>query len=71
MKKPDVQPTVEAIRHMATALREKAAKMDQIADEMLATGNIELAATAVNVAANTVGPLDWLVTRPLHAVADL
>lgn len=45
--------------------------MDQIADQMQATGNIELAATAVNVAATSVGPLNWLVTRPLRAVADL
>lgn len=70
MKNVDVKPTVEAIRHFAEQLRKQAAEMDRIGDQMMATGDIELAANAVNVATRQVGPMDWLIVRPLHALAE-
>lgn len=70
MKKIDVVPTVEAIRHFAQQLRTQAAELDRIADQMVATSDIGLAANAVNVATRQVGPMDWLIDRPLRALAD-
>jgi hypothetical protein len=66
----DVEPTVDAIRGMADQLREKAAKLDELAKEMTATGNLSLAGDAANVVTNPVAHMDYLVNRPLAAMAD-
>jgi hypothetical protein len=50
----DVEPTVDAIRSMADQLREKAAKLDWLAEEMTLTGNISLAGDAANVVTSPV-----------------
>jgi hydroxymethylglutaryl-CoA reductase len=66
----DVEPTVEAIRSMAEQLRQKAAKLDELATEMVATGNLSLAANAANVVTSSVSHMDYLVNRPLAAMAN-
>lgn len=66
----DVEPTVEAIRGMAEQLRQKAAKLDELATEMGVTGNLLLAAHAANVVTSTVSHMDYLIDRPLAAMAD-
>ncbi|WP_156675951.1 hypothetical protein [Pseudomonas sp. Leaf58] len=66
----DVEPTVEAIRSMAEQLRKKAAKLDDLASEMVATGNLSLAGHAANVVNNPVAHMDYLVDRPLAAMAN-
>lgn len=69
MKTIDVGPTVEAIRTMAQQHHETAAKLMELADQMETSGDLGLAAAAVNLAARQAQPLDWLVTRPLQALA--
>jgi hypothetical protein len=66
----DVTPTVEAIRSMAEQLRKKAAKLDELAAEMAANGNLSLAANAANFVTSTVAHMDYLVDRPLAAMAN-
>lgn len=70
MKPVNVNPTVEAIRHLADQLRTRASDLDRIASQMLESGDIHLAAHAANIATNQVGPMDWLIDRPLRALAD-
>lgn len=65
----DVEPTVDAIRSMADQLREKAAVLDELAKEMTATGNLSLAGNAANVVTSPVAHMDYLVSRPLAAMA--
>lgn len=65
----DVKPTVDAIRDMADQLRKKAAKLDELASEMTATGNLHLAGDAANVVTSPVAYMEYLVDRPLAAMA--
>lgn len=64
----DVEPTVDAIRDMADQLRKKAAKLDELASEMTATGNLHLAGDAANVVTSPVAYMQYLVDRPLAAM---
>jgi hypothetical protein len=65
----DVEPTIETIRSMAEQLRKKAATLDELDSEMVATGNLSLAANAANIVTSTVAHMDYLVDRPLAAMA--
>ncbi|MGE6473203.1 hypothetical protein [Serratia proteamaculans] len=62
-------PTVDAIRDMAGQLRKKAAKLDELASEMTATGNLYLAGDAANVVTSPVAHMQYLVDRPLAAMS--
>lgn len=65
-----VTNTAQAIRDIADSLRDRAKRLDDLASEMMETGNVTLAANAVNMA-STTPDFDYLILRAIQAVASV
>jgi hypothetical protein len=63
----NVEPIAKVIDDLAENLRHRAAELDRHAEELRATGDLDIVSVALNVAVSTANMrLDLLVTRPIR-----